>query len=140
MAPINDLNTEQRVAFWAFMLDRHPQEWAYANPNKEGMRWHWLDHDLVVSLAIGINFVRVFIRGVENADPHAVAALLEPFLATLPQALGAAFASKGEADRFFSNRLDVDMTDGANWAAAADFLWGIGQRYEGVLAQVMKDD
>ena len=130
----DDLNTDQRVRFWDHMIGRHPGEERYAERDKNGMRWHkLLDGRVVISLAIGIDFVRVFVRGGRGDDPAVVESLLAPAGMRLSAALGEPMRGRGETDKFFSRRLDVDMNDESNWDRAADFLYHAAQLQEATL-------
>jgi hypothetical protein len=136
--PYNDLNTDQRVRFWDHMIARHPGEERYARRDKNGMRWHkLLDGRLIVSLAIGIDFVRIFVRGDRGSSPSVAQHLLESRVKRLSEDLGVPLRSSGESDKFFSHRLDIDMNDENNWDRAADFLHDTSQRYERVLTETL---
>lgn len=136
--PYNHLNTDQRVRFWDHMIARHPGEELYAQRDKNGMRWHTLlGGRLIVSLAIGIDFVRVFVRVDRGSDPSAVDHLLRPVAMRLPTRLGVPLRSPGESDKFFSNRLDIDMNDETNCNRAADFLHEKAQLYEQTLNEAL---
>lgn len=132
----DDLNTDQRVRFWDHMIGRHPGEERYAKRDKNGMRWHkLLDGRVVISLAIGVDFVRVFVRGGRGDDPAVVESLLAPAAMRLSAALGEPMRGRGESDKFFSNRLDIDMNDEIHWNRAADFLHEKAQLYERTLTE-----
>lgn len=136
--PYNDLNTDKRVRFWDHMIARHPGEEAYARRTKDGMRWHRLfDGRVVVSLAIGIDFVRVFVRGDRGCAPSTVTDWLEPRQRELSEVFGTPMRSPGESGRFFSSRLDLDMNDERNWDRASDFLHERAALYESTLKRAL---
>lgn len=136
--PYNDLNTDQRVRFWAHFLARHPAEADYAKTTKDGMRWHRLSGgELVISLAIGLDFVRVFVRGERGAEASMVEARLLPAAPGLAALLCVPLKSPADRDKFFSSRLKLDMNDEGNWDQAADFLWDTSQRYEQALRGIL---
>ncbi len=131
--PINDLSTTTILRFWKHMMARYPDEWRDGKPKPEGMRWHELDEiDLVVSLTTGIDFIRVFVRGPRSAKAANVRKKLVMKEENLVADLGCPL-SGSERDRFFSSRLDLDMTNEANWDRAADWLWERSQTYEAIL-------
>jgi hypothetical protein len=116
------------------MIVRHFEESRHGLAKPEGVRWHSVDGlPLVISLTTGIDFVRIFIRGVENADHAAVMNLLTPWKDKLQSALGVPLAS-GEKGRFFSSRLNINMMDRAKWDEAADWLWKRSSDYEAAIA------
>lgn len=133
MVHYNDFKPEQIIAFWKHMIMRHRQEMEWGAANHDGMRWHELDAvGFAISLTVGIDFVRVFIRGLENAKAGEIKKRLEPWADKFELELGAPLKS-GESNKFFSSRLDLDMTDTANWDEAADFLAAKAPLYEATL-------
>ena len=88
--------------------------------------------NLVVSLTTGIDFNRVFVRGDRGAKASEVRKRLGAKEEELRAAFGVPLAG-AEKDRFFSDRLDIDMMNEANWDRASDWLWERSQAYEAAL-------
>lgn len=134
---IEDLPTKTILAFWKLMIARHPNEFHHGKAKPEGVRWHYLDRlPLLVSLTVGIDFVRLFIRGEENADHSALQKYLAPWESDLVPLLGVPLKTN-EKGRFFSSRFDTDMTNIENWDDAADWLWKRANEYEASLTAVL---
>jgi hypothetical protein len=130
---INDLPTTTIRKFWKHLISRHSEELRHGLAKPEGVRWHYLDGlPIVISLTTGIDFVRIFVRGEENADHTTVMKILSPRADEMQTALGAPL-SGGEKGRFFSRRFEVDMMNEANWDKAADWLWDRSSDYEAAL-------
>lgn len=136
--PYNDLKTDVIKRFWQHMIRRHREEIRHGLPQPVGARWHALPElDCCISLTTGIDFVRVFIRTMEGGKPVKLRERLERWSEELSPVFLVPLRSPGESDKFFSNKLDLDMNDESNWNEAADFLWETSQRYEDALEQTL---
>lgn len=134
----NDLKTDVIQRFWLHMFGRHKGEMLHGKAQPVGARWHAVPAlDLAISITTGIDFVRVFVRTMEGGKASNLRERLRHWQDELVPALGVPLKSPGESDKFFSNRLDLDMNDEGNWAAAADFLWETSQLYEKVLGATL---
>ena len=130
---INDLPTKDIKRFWQHMIRRHDGERVYCPLMPQGMRWHPVDgRDLNVVITVGIDFIRVFVRGEESANPSQVAKKLDSIMEAVSATVGVPMRT-GEKDRFFSKRLLIDMNNEDNWDEAADWLWDQSQQYEKAL-------
>ena len=138
MPEINDLKTPVIKKFWQHMIRRHRDEAFHGLAKPEGVRWHELEQvGLVVSLTVGLDFARVFIRGPENQKASQVRERLERWDAELGPLLKAPLRTPGESNRFYSLRYGADMNDEEKWNEVSDFLFETAERYETSLLNVL---
>jgi hypothetical protein len=123
----------RRQDFWSHAVKRHPS--SGLTPGSSPARWVPLGTlDLVVSAFVGQQSVGVFLRGGRGKGQSVLADVLTPNALPLQAALG---VELGSADFPFTSRLELDMTEPANWDRAADWLAEQIERYAVAVRSVL---
>lgn len=108
----------RRQDFWNRAIARWPE--TGLTPGQSSSRWIPTGiGELVVSAYVGSNRVGVFLRGGRGQGETVLADILIPHSATLAEALR---VELGSTQFPFTSRLELDMTDPANWDRASDWL------------------
>lgn len=123
----------RRQDFWAHAAAKYPA--SGLTPGQSSSRWVPVGaQNLVVSAYVGGNRVGVFLRGGRGQNESALAEVLLPNADALATSLG---VELGSPEFPFTSRLELDMTDPANWDRAADWLVAAIERYAAAVRRVL---
>ncbi|WP_444779843.1 hypothetical protein [Salinarimonas sp. NSM] len=111
----------RRLAFWTYLVNRHPEMRADGAPDRASNRWrHVPEAGLVVSYFLAVDRVGVFVRGPRGADADAVTSRLVARQEAFEARIGAPLGARPEFA--FSQRLRIDTTNEDSWPVMADWL------------------
>lgn len=122
--------TQQKLAFWSYYIDRHPDEAKFGKPSMANSRWHqFKQYGVAISFYAARTGVGLFIRGTFGAQHDDVAELLSPHREQLAQATG---SIEWHEDRghYFNQFRAGDIFDKEQWPQMADWLHGMILKYE----------
>ncbi len=126
---------EFRRAFWDHVVARHPQIGFV--PTSVSNNWAPVPGtDLQLSAWTSLQSVGLFVRGGRGQGGVYATERLAPFIGALESGLG---VEVGNPQHPYAKEYPIDLTDRANWDAAADWLADEIRRYSISLSQVLGD-